>query len=134
MTTGEVVSAVRRAMFIGVGLAGRGEVLLKNCDEAVMLVKPPLQCGVLGGEAVMVKLQLGMSVWVDGGGRQLSAEVKLPLSSQFLDGRSQLGNLGLLLRDLLREGPILGLQAPDRSVVVMLWQLRRAGLTRGGLD
>ena len=82
---------------VGVGLAGGGEVFLKNRDEAIMLVKPALECGVLGGEAVMVELQLGMCVWVDGGGHQLSAEVKLPLSSQFLDGRSQLGNLCLLL-------------------------------------
>jgi hypothetical protein len=117
-----------------VGLAGGGEVLLKNCDKAITLIEPPLECGVLGGQAVMVKLQLGMGIWVDGGGRQLSAEVKLPLSSQFLDACSQFGNESLLLRDLLREGPILGLQAPDRSVVVMLWQGRMAGLTRGGLD
>jgi hypothetical protein len=69
-----------------VRLAGGGEVLLKNRDEAIVLVNPPLEHGVLGGQAVMVKLQLGMCVWVDGGGRQLSAEMKLPLSSQFLDG------------------------------------------------
>jgi hypothetical protein len=62
---------------------------IKNRDEAIMLVEPPLECRVLGGHAVMVKLQLGMCIWVDGGGHQLSAEVKLPLSSQFLDGRSQ---------------------------------------------
>ena len=73
-------------------LAGGGEVLLKNRDESIMLVEPALKCGVLGGQAVMVKLQLGMCVWVDVGGHQLSAEVKLPLSSQFLDGRSQLGD------------------------------------------
>ncbi|MDT5044629.1 MAG: hypothetical protein QOG75_482 [Mycobacterium sp.] len=78
-------------------MAGGGEVFLKNRDEAIMLVKPPLECGVLGDQAVMVKLQLGMCIWVDGGGHQLSAEVKLPLSSQFLNGRSQLGNHGLLL-------------------------------------
>jgi hypothetical protein len=59
-----------------------GEVLLKNRDEAIMLVEAAVECGVLGGQAVMVKLQLGMCV-VDGGGHQLSAEVKLPLSSQF---------------------------------------------------
>jgi len=50
-----------------VALAGGGEVLLKNRDEAIMLVKPPLECGVLGDQAVMVKLHLRMCVWVDGG-------------------------------------------------------------------
>lgn len=78
-------------------MAGGGEVLLKNRDEAIVLVEPPLECGVLGDEAVMVKLQLGMCIWVDGGGHQLSAELKLPLSSQFLDGRPQLGDECVLL-------------------------------------
>ena len=34
----------------------------------------------------MDKLQLGMYFWIESSGHQLSAEVKLPLSSQFLDG------------------------------------------------
>jgi hypothetical protein len=69
-------------------MAGGDEVLLKNRDEAIIFVKPPLECGVLGDQAVMVKLQLGVCIWIDGGGHQLSAEVKLPLSSEFLNVRS----------------------------------------------
>jgi hypothetical protein len=71
---------------IGVGLAGGGEVVLKNRDEPITLAKPPLECAVLGYQAIMVKLQLGMYFWIDSRGHQLSAEVKLALSSQFLDG------------------------------------------------
>ena len=51
-----------------------------------MLVEPTFECGVLGGEAVMVELQLGVCIWVDDGRHQLRTEVKLPLPSQFLDG------------------------------------------------
>jgi hypothetical protein len=69
---------------IGVGLAGRlarrCEVLVKNRDEAIMLAEPVLECGVRGDQAVMVKLQLCMCIWVRDGGHQLSAEV------QVLDG------------------------------------------------
>ena len=66
-------------------------------DEAVFLVEPMLKGGVVGGQAVMVKLQLGMCVRVDGGRHQLSAEVEPALSLQLLDGRPQLGDEGLLL-------------------------------------
>jgi hypothetical protein len=83
--TGEVVLALRTDV-IGVSLPRGGEVLLKNRDETILLVEPALECGVRGRQAVMVKLQLGVCAWVDGGAHQLSAEVELPLSSQFLDG------------------------------------------------
>lgn len=69
------------------GVARGGEAPLQNYDEVFFFVKLAPRGGVLSD--------------------QLSAEVKLPFSAQFLDGR--FGDHGLLVGDLEREGSILDL-------------------------
>ena len=71
----------------GAAPAGGGKVISQLRDETVLLVDPASEGDILGGQAVMVELQPGVGLGIDHGGGQLSAELKLPLSSQFLDGR-----------------------------------------------
>jgi hypothetical protein len=65
----------------GVCLAGGGEVFSKVCDQAVLFGEASLKGGVLGGQAVMIELQLGVGVWIDCAGSQLGTEVQLALTA-----------------------------------------------------